>query len=94
MRSYKHLGIDCDVVKLSAGMYELMKDRPRLRYGMLPAEMMESFEQGLKVKIPDRFYSRTAGELVEYGKKIREEIEHEVCCEILRLATEEGICIV
>jgi hypothetical protein len=92
----RYPGITVDVEKIAVGMYAMIKEHPDgvcLRYGMFPAVLMECLENSLKGKIPDSYLDRETLEAVN-GKHLRQEIEHDVCCQILTLASDEGYCIV
>lgn len=97
MKNYESIGFKINVQALAAGIYEMIKKHPDgacMTMGMFPAGIMESFEKGLKDKIPDTFYSKVAGEVINWGKDIRKDITHQVCTEILALACRERVCIV
>lgn len=80
-------------------MVELIQRHPHggcIVLGMLPADIMESFDVTLRERIPDH-YIDTAAEVVDdlfciNGAWIRQQITHRVTVAILRKATEEGIC--
>jgi hypothetical protein len=80
-------------------MLELIQRHPHgscLVLGMLPADIMESFDIMLRERIPDHyldFGAEVIGDLFcENGARIRQEITHRVTAAILRKATEKGIC--
>lgn len=89
MKTYESIGIFVNITNIAKGLYQMIKESPNgacITLGMFPAELMEALNKQLKSRIPDSFYSQTAGEVIDYGKEIRQEIEHEVCCKILELA--------
>jgi hypothetical protein len=80
-------------------MLELIQRHPHgscIVLGMLPADIMESFDIMLRERIPDHyldFGAEVIGDLFcENGARIRQEITHRVTAAILRKATEKGIC--
>ena len=78
--------IKVNTEKLAAGILEMIEEHPDsacLSLGMLPSEVMECFEKNLTLELPG-----------EKHKETRREIVHNVTCEILKLATQKGICIV
>lgn len=88
-------GITVDVDAIARGLFELCKEHPDgacLRFGMLPAQVMESFERNLKPKIPDLYFhtDNVLGEI--NGKRIRQAVVNDVAARIIGLATESGIC--
>lgn len=92
--NYPGLTINTD--KIAEGLYEMIKEHPDgacMRLGMFPALIMTCLEDALKSRIPDSYLDHETLEAID-GKAIRQEVEHEICCKILSLATDEGFCIV
>ena len=88
--------ISVNLNELAFNLYQLIKECPDsacITLGMFPAKIMTSFERVLKHKIPDKYLDSKTLEEVD-GKSIRQEIEHDVCCKILELATNDETCIV
>lgn len=90
-----------NVDALAAGLLEIIEEHPHgscLALGMLPADVMATFEAGLEEKIPDAFHDPTAEDIDERirtdGAEIRRTVSHAVTAAILRQATEQGKCVV
>ena len=88
-----------DVKRLAKGLYTMIQEHPDsacMMLGMFPANIMEAFDEGLKKAIPDDFCTgRGTGKYLEFpgsGRELRSKIHREVSAEILRLATEDGVC--
>lgn len=89
-------GFTVDVEKLSRGLYAMCKSHPDsacMSLGMLPAEIMQVFDKMLKEKIPDQYLHCDTLEVYS-GKDTRKEITHLVSCNVIKYASEEGLCIV
>lgn len=92
--------IEIDIDKLADGIYELIKEHPDgrcLSLGMLPADLMITFEKMLENKIPDEFILpssklKNLDDMVIYdGCRIRRGIINEMNKRILDRAEKEGI---
>jgi hypothetical protein len=92
----EHRGfIQVDTDKLASGVYSMVLEdhinTTALTLGMLPYPIMQALENGLKERVPDKFYF--AGDpLVEHdGKAFRNKVLHEVTVKVLKLAKKGGI---
>lgn len=92
--------IEINIDKLADGVYELIKEHPDgrcLSLGMLPADLMITFERMLKDKIPDEFILsskklKSIDEMVIHdGSRMRKGIMNEISKRILDRAEKEGI---
>jgi hypothetical protein len=97
--STKHYatGITANPAALGQGLYDMMRAHPDgacLRFGMLVAGIMESFDRNLAEKIPDGELTHLPSHSdVGDGKAVRAKITHDVTVEVLRIATADGWCI-
>lgn len=85
-------GFTVDIEAVAAGLYQMCREHKNggcMALGMLPAEIMDSFERMLAEKIPDRFFVN--GERID-GKKLRAEAVHAITVAILKRATNDGVC--
>ena len=86
-----------DVDNLATGLWKMIQAHPDsacMTLGMLPADIMDIFDRGLKEKIPNEYV--TAGPGIGWqehndGAQIRSNIHREVTCAILRMAREAGV---
>ena len=88
-----------NVKGLAKGLYAMIQEHPDsacMMLGMFPANIMQAFDEGLEKAIPDDFCTgRGTGNYREFpgsGRELRSRITREVSAEILRLATEDGVC--
>jgi hypothetical protein len=80
------------------GLIQRHPDGACLSLGMLPADIMQSFDVMLRQRIPDHYLDPDA-ERIEFlfredGAWIRQQIIHKVTVAILQKATERGLCVV
>lgn len=97
--SNNYPGLNINIEAIAAGLLNLIREHPHggcLVFGMLPADLMESLDQGLKDKIPDCYHWSDEADsgIVEDGQAIRAEVTHAITCRVLTLASEAGECIV
>lgn len=85
-------GITIDVEKLASGLLEMIDDHPDgacMSLGMFPADIMTVFDRQLARKVPDHYvYDGCEFD----GKETRRKITHMITVEILKQATESGVC--
>src|SRR5690606_5091882 len=82
-------------------MLELIQRHPDgacIVLGMLPADIMQSFDVMLRERIPDHFIDPAAEVIDDLfrsdGAWIRQQIIHKVTVAILQKAAERGLCMV
>lgn len=96
-------GVKIDEVGLAQGLFNMIPeaDKACMKYGMLPARYMEMFEKQLRdklVRVEFKSEDLTEDDAKACGlglvPEVVAEIMRAVCANLLRIATEKGICIV
>lgn len=85
---------DVNVESLAKGLLNIIyehRDHYCLAYGMMPADVMFSFEKLLAVKIPDSYL---ANHTILNGHYVRTQVIQAVIARVLELAVKDNICLV
>jgi hypothetical protein len=85
---------DVDIENLARGLLNIIYEHPDaacLSYGMMPADVMLSFEKVLSVKIPDSYIKNHS---MLSGTYIRQRVQFEVIARVLELAVKDNRVLV